>query len=698
MVKEDPLHRLSRNTTTAFRNQRYSVWKEAEKDRVQEIPKWGTPSKATPTKSSGTPLPRVATPGAAIPSRIADTRPVLTTTPKKTPSISLKFQNVSTPSKKTPRARSSRIPSVITTTKLNDDKSDFSIDADEKKVNDMKQRLKALEKKRSGVVDGEKPTPDNEPIPEAAMKIDVPDKEKALELFDQLDGNASGKLSLAELDKGVIVLFPEFNHKKAIMAAYKAADRSGDGFVSRSEFGYFLRFIVYYNNLWSIFAALDKDNDHRVSKEEFVKAADKLDLGRDADEVFGEMDVTCGGMVLFDELCAWLAQDKSDWGADEADVKDLKERLVTLEKRNVAIVVDREKPAPNNEPIPEAAIKIDIPDKEKALELFDQLDGNASGKLSLAELDKGVIVLFPEFNHKKAIMAAYKAADLSGDGFVSRSEFGYFLRFIVYYNHLWSIFAALDKDNDHRVSKEEFVKAADKLDLGRDADEVFDEMDVNGGGMVLFDELCAWLAQHKSDWGADEAESEKVTSNLANLVVKETKEPEMEFVPEPIPEALQFIKVPPKAEAMELFDRLDDNASGKLSLAELDKGVLVLYPELNNKLAIMAAYKAADRKGDGFIRRSEFGYFLRFILYYNKVWQVFESVDMDGDRRITKDEFVKAADKLDLGRDAEEVFAEMDVNGGGMVLFGELCHWLAEHKSEWTRPLFEQKKRMRKRK
>ena len=313
MVKEDPLHRLSRNTTTAFRNQRYSVWKEAEKDRVQEIPKWGTPSKATPTKSSGTPLPRVATPGAAIPSRIADTRPVLTTTPKKTPSISLKFQNVSTPSKKTPRARSSRIPSVITTTKLNDDKSDFSIDADEKKVNDMKQRLKALEKKRSGVVDGEKPTPDNEPIPEAAMKIDVPDKEKALELFDQLDGNASGKLSLAELDKGVIVLFPEFNHKKAIMAAYKAADLSGDGFVSRSEFGYFLRFILYYNKVWQVFESVDMDGDRRITKDEFVKAADKLDLGRDAEEVFAEMDVNGGGMVLFGELCHWLAEHKSEW-------------------------------------------------------------------------------------------------------------------------------------------------------------------------------------------------------------------------------------------------------------------------------------------------------------------------------------------------------------------------------------------------
>ena len=94
-----------------------------------------------------------------------------------------------------------------------------------------------------------------------------------MKLFDQLDENASGKLSLAELDKGVVTLFPEWNNKPAIMAAYKAADRSGNGFVERKEFGYFLRYIVYYNNLWSLFAAMDNDGDRRISRDEFVAAA-----------------------------------------------------------------------------------------------------------------------------------------------------------------------------------------------------------------------------------------------------------------------------------------------------------------------------------------------------------------------------------------------------------------------------------------
>jgi Ca2+-binding EF-hand superfamily protein len=132
---------------------------------------------------------------------------------------------------------------------------------------------------------------------------------------------------------------------------------------------------------------------------------------------------------------------------------------------------------------------------------------------------------------------------------------------------------------------------------------------------------------------------------------------------------------------MALFDSLDPNGNGMLSLAELDKGIVTSYPQFNNKPAIMAAYKASDRNGDGLIRRSEFGYFLRFIKYYNNLWHVFEGIDADGDRRISKDEFVAA--KLDLGADdAAQTFDAMDENGGGMVLFDELCHWMATNKSD----------------
>lgn len=130
--------------------------------------------------------------------------------------------------------------------------------------------------------------------------------------------------------------------------------------------------------------------------------------------------------------------------------------------------------------------------EEKAMELFDSLDDNESGKLSLTELAQGVALLFQVVNYMPAIMRAYKATDKCGDGFVSRSEFPFFWTYLVYYNSLWSVFS-LDEDGDRRISRDEWMKAAanEKLVLGA----VFDQVDVNGSGKVLIDEFCKYMAE-----------------------------------------------------------------------------------------------------------------------------------------------------------------------------------------------------------
>jgi Ca2+-binding EF-hand superfamily protein len=284
------------------------------------------------------------------------------------------------------------------------------------------------------------------------------------------------------------------------MAAYKAADRSGNGFVERKEYGYLLRYMVYYNNLWNLFATIDDDGDRRISLDEFMAAASKLDLPGNAQDVFAEIDVNGGGMILFNELVHWMAIHKSTWGTDDADVEQVQQKLeATTVDKEMEMPTTLAPPPPPPEPVPQVVIQIDIPDKETGMKLFDQLDENASGKLPLAELDKGVVTLFPGWNNKPAIMAAYKAADRSGNGFVERNEFGYFLRYIVYYNNLWSLFASMDDNGDRRITKQEFTAAASKLNLPRDAQDVFDEIDENKGGMILFDELIHWMAT----WGSE---------------------------------------------------------------------------------------------------------------------------------------------------------------------------------------------------
>ena len=80
------------------------------------------------------------------------------------------------------------------------------------------------------------------------------------------------------------------------------------------------------------------------------------------------------------------------------------------------------------------------------------------------------------------------------------------------------------------------------------------------------------------------------------------------------------------------------------------------------------------------VTRREFRLLLEGLCYFNSVWDRFQSLDADGDRRLSKDEFVSGCVVMgvDIARsEAELEFAEMDENGGGYVLFDEFCAWCA---------------------
>ena len=81
-------------------------------------------------------------------------------------------------------------------------------------------------------------------------KLVMPDKKGRAALFREIDNNGNGGLSLAEIDKAVVdgqigraLGCADFNHKPALMRAYKAADTSGDGFIERREFFKLLKYV-----------------------------------------------------------------------------------------------------------------------------------------------------------------------------------------------------------------------------------------------------------------------------------------------------------------------------------------------------------------------------------------------------------------------------------------------------------------------
>ncbi|CAE7435576.1 DHX37 [Symbiodinium sp. CCMP2456] len=138
-------------------------------------------------------------------------------------------------------------------------------------------------------------------------------------------------------------------------------------------------------------------------------------------------------------------------------------------------------------------------------ELFVSFDPNGNAILSLAEVDDGLKKLLPcplprevvarAFHAAKAISAPVAA--FSND-YIDEKEFHYFVQYLHHYLQLWSWFCEVDTSCDQRVSIEEFRAALPQLnerlpgDLS-DAAEAFNEVDADGGGMVLFDEFAHWV-------------------------------------------------------------------------------------------------------------------------------------------------------------------------------------------------------------
>ena len=168
---------------------------------------------------------------------------------------------------------------------------------------------------------------------------------------------------------------------------------------------------------------------------------------------------------------------------------------------------------------PRARSPLEVPDRQRRDELFRRMDYNGNGGLSLAEIDKAVIELFPEYDHKPSLMRAYKAADVSGDGFIERREFKKLLHYLVYFNNVWHLFEQVDANGDRRLDLSEFKRGCAVVGVGglSEAELVaeFDQIDENQGGYVLFDEFCRWcvIRHHGEETG--EAEGMRASKEVA---------------------------------------------------------------------------------------------------------------------------------------------------------------------------------------
>jgi Ca2+-binding EF-hand superfamily protein len=140
--------------------------------------------------------------------------------------------------------------------------------------------------------------------------------------------------------------------------------------------------------------------------------------------------------------------------------------------------------------------------------MWHQLDYNGNGLVSLAEIDKLVAERYPLLNKKPALMRAYKHAtgkpeNCSTDcALVEFPQLPMLLTSLFYYNRVYHVFDKIDTDDDRRIDLAEFKAGFSVLGLDKKhkPDVVFKEIDTNAGGIILFDEFCAWYSQHGKEF------------------------------------------------------------------------------------------------------------------------------------------------------------------------------------------------------
>jgi len=350
--------------------------------------------------------------------------------------------------------------------------------------------------------------------------------------------------------------------------------------------------------------------------------------------------------------------------------------------------------------------QLGLVDTASLKQLWKRLDYNGNNVVSLAEIDKMVVELvegniWPAWlNNKPALMRAYKKTilkDGDGDSWVEKKEFHALLLNIFWFNKLWQIFDALDGD-DRRIDANEFCRGLGQMGLQMSPQEAhaeFNKIDMNHGGQVLFVEFCAYIRKRVTPDCNPNFDKDIVSGTSCGSHMRKSLGHKATHTHTVTKKSLsKFDQLETTFKTMckdnkklkPLWDRMDFNGNHIVSLAEIDKLAVEKYPLLNHKPALMRAYKATIKTGndsDEWVHKKDFKCLLGNLIYFNKIFWLFDNADGDKDRRLTEKEFkwcmACLGEKMSESEASME-FRRVDRNGGGIILFDEFCAYVTSRK------------------
>ena len=168
-------------------------------------------------------------------------------------------------------------------------------------------------------------------------------------------------------------------------------------------------------------------------------------------------------------------------------------------------------------------IKKTAEDRAKRRQLWNSIDMNKNGYVSLAEFDRGVrdVLNLPQiFSLKKVLIRAYnasknkiKAKSKYSNDYVEWLEFRILLVYLRQYFEYYIMFCRIDTSDDFKVDINEFKKAVPTLAKWgvkiTDPQAEFKKIDTNNSGSIMFDEFCEYAIKKNLDLEDDDDFDEK---------------------------------------------------------------------------------------------------------------------------------------------------------------------------------------------
>merc|ERR1719342_1309721 len=549
--------------------------------------------------------------------------------------------------------------------------------------------------------------------------------------FTQIDANGDGSISQQELAAGMRNMRMSFSNEET-NAIFAAADINQDGEIAYTEFvslmiptagnalQKFRKSFGNASNAKAAFSRFDSDGDAEVTFNELKSGMGGNFSDNEIKSVFALGDTDQDGSISYLEFAKLMIPNATDvlakfWKCFR-DAKGVRQAFKEFDVDGDGKITKQE--------VAQGMNKSGRSFTQEDIEiLFLLADKDGDGQIDFTEFALIMIPTAPErisklkkkYNTKAAVQAAFKSFDTNNDGAIDSKELANGLKnsgICLTDQEIETIFAVADIDGDGQICAAEFGQllgvdsvagksaapaiagvnpaaiVAKFRNLYKTIDQVrsaFIQYDVDGDRNISRAELEQGMVRS----GQFTQQESKLVFDIADIDGNGTIDIG-EFVQMMFPNAAQLISnlkqnFATEAEVKAAFNSWDSNKDGQISFAELKAAVQRSGQKLSDE-DINAIFVVGDADQNGEIDLGEFmammmptssdvvAKFRAIRKTVKDVQQSFKQIDRDGNGTIDKQELT-AALKSSGGnftqQDIDTLFAAGDIDGNGEIDYEE---------------------------